>query len=223
MPRSCLLATLVVAVFLTASDAQDKKPQTIPGWGTVVDPDGDCRVTKENGKLTMKVPGAYHDLTHSEGRDQLNSPRVLQETKGDFVVQVKVNPFPIPAENTSTSLGICFVSSGLLIWIDGDNFIRMDRAAVAGLSTPAVLVEFYKEGKQVTTQFAALDDKPTHLRITRTGAKLTFDWSDDGMKWTAVHSEEVTLPPTISVGVLAINTTTREFAPQLEELTVTAK
>src|SRR5205823_4780259 len=158
--RLYVLAALFAALILAPSTAQEKKPQSIQGWGTVVDPDGDCRVTEDNGKLTMKVPGTYHDLTHSEGRDQLNSPRVLQEAKGDFVAQVKVNPFPIPAENTSTSLGICFLSSGLLIWVDGDNFIRMDRAAVAGLSTPAVLVEFYKDGKQVTTQFAALEDKP---------------------------------------------------------------
>jgi regulation of enolase protein 1 (concanavalin A-like superfamily) len=223
MSRLCLLAVLFTTIVCIASHAQDKKPQTIKGWGAVVDPDGDCRVTEENGKLTIKVPGTYHDLTHSEGRDQLNSPRVLQEAKGDFVAQVTVNPFPLPAENTSTSLGICFVSSGLLIWIDGDNFIRMDRAAVAGLSTPAVLVEFYKDGKQVTTQFAALEDKPTHLRITRAGAKLTFDWSDDGNKWTTVHSEEAQLPPTVNVGVLAINTTTREFAPQLESFSLNAK
>jgi len=223
MPRLYHLVALSTALVFTLSHAQDKKPQMINRWGTVVDPDGDCRVSEENGKLTIKVPGTYHDLTHSEGRDQLNSPRVLQEAKGDFVATVIVNPFPIPAENTSTSLGICFVSSGLLIWVDGDNFIRMDRAAVAGLSTPAVLVEFYKDGKQVTTQFAALEDKPTHLRITRAGAKVTFDWSDDGTKWTTVHSEEATLPPTVNVGVLAINTTTREFAPQLEGFSLVTK
>jgi regulation of enolase protein 1 (concanavalin A-like superfamily) len=223
MLRLNLLVALLAAFVLASAHAQDKKPQTIKDWGTVVDPDGDCRVKEQNGKLTLTVPGTYHDLTHSEGRDKLNSPRVLQEAKGDFLAQVKVHPFPLPAENTSTSLGICFVSSGLLIWLDGDNFIRMDRAAVAGLSTPAVLVEFYKDGKQVTTQFAALEDKPTHLRITRAGAKLTFDWSDDGAKWTTVHSEEATLPPTLNIGVLAINTTTREFAPQLEGFNITAR
>src|SRR5690348_634445 len=102
MPRHCLLVVLFTAIICIASHAQDKKPQTMKGWGTVVDPDGDCPITEENGKLTIKVPGTYHDLTHSEGRDQLNSPRVLQEAKGDFVAQVKVNPFPLPAENTST-------------------------------------------------------------------------------------------------------------------------
>jgi regulation of enolase protein 1 (concanavalin A-like superfamily) len=223
MSRLFLLAPLFAALALPSARAQEKKPQTIKGWGTVVDPDGDCRITEAGGKLTITVPGTYHDLTHSEGRDQLNSPRVLREAKGDFVAQVKVNPFPIPAENTSTSLGICFVSSGLLIWLDGNNFIRMDRAALAGLSTPAVLVEFYKDGKQAPPQFATIDDKATHLRITRTGAKLTFESSEDGNKWTSVHSEEATLPPTVSIGVLAINTTTREFAPQLEGFTVTGK
>lgn len=223
MSRLFVGVALLVAFAVPSLRAQEKKPQTIKGWGSIVDPDGDCRVKEESGKVTITVPGTYHDLTHSEGRDKLNSPRVLQEAKGDFVAQVKVNPFPLPAENTSTSLGICFVSSGLLIWLDSDNFIRMDRAAVAGLSTPAVLVEFYKDGKQVTTQFAALEDKPTHLRITRTGAKLTFDWSDDGTKWTTVHSEDSTLPPAVQVGILAINTTTREFAAQLEGFTVTTR
>jgi len=223
MPRLYLLAALSAGLILSLARADDKKPQTIKGWGTVVDPDGDCRVTEENGMVTIAVPGTYHDLTHSEGRDQLNSPRVLQEIKGDFVAQVKVNSFPLPAENTSTSNGVCFVSSGLLIWVDGDNFIRMDRAAIAELPTPFLLVERYEKGKQVSQKYEMIDDKGMHLRITRSGAKLVFESSEDGNKWIAVHSEEVTLPGTVSVGVLAINTTTKEFAPQLEGLKVTAK
>jgi len=129
MSRLYLLTVLSTGLVLASFAAEDKTPQTIKGWGTVVDPDGDCRVIEENGKLTIRVPGTYHDLTHSEGRDKLNSPRILQEVKGDFVVQVKANAFPLFADNTSTSLGICFVSSGLLIWQDEKNFIRLDRAA----------------------------------------------------------------------------------------------
>jgi regulation of enolase protein 1 (concanavalin A-like superfamily) len=223
MSRLCLLAAFSAGLVLSSARADDNKPQMIKGWGAVVNPDGDCQFKEENGKLTITVPGTYHDLTHSEGRDKLNSPRVLQEVKGDFVAQVKVNSFPIPAENTSTSLGICFVSSGLLIWLDGDNFIRMDRAALAGLATPAVLFELYKDGKQASQNFQEVEDKGTQLRITRSGTKLTFETGEDGNKWTAVHSEEVTLPGMVNVGVLAINTTTREFAPQLEGLAVTVK
>jgi regulation of enolase protein 1 (concanavalin A-like superfamily) len=221
MSRLCLLTVLSIGLVLASLSAEDKKPQTINGWGSVVDPDGDCRVTEENGKVTITVPGTYHDLTHSEGRDKLNSPRVLQEVKGDFVVQVKVNAFPVFAENTSTSLGICFNSSGLLIWQDEKNFIRLDRAAESG--RPFVWVERFEDGKPVTQKLEEIADNSTYLRFTRSGTKLTYESSADGTTWSQIEAEDATLPATVKVGVLAINTTTREFAPQLEGLTVTAK
>jgi regulation of enolase protein 1 (concanavalin A-like superfamily) len=221
MSRCCLCALLSVGLLLGSTRADDAQTRTIMGWGTVVDPDSDCQFSEAGGKLTITVPGTYHDLTHSEGRDQLNSPRVIQEVKGDFVAQVKVHAFPLPAENTSTSKGICFVSSGLLIWLDGDNFIRMDRAALAGLPTPAVLVEFYEKGKQSVQAFKEIADKDTSLRITRSGKKLTFEASEDGQTWSTVHVSEIPLPAEVNLGVLAINTTTKIFTPQLEHLTVT--
>jgi regulation of enolase protein 1 (concanavalin A-like superfamily) len=220
MVRSNVIVILTTALIFNAVSADDPKSQTINGWGTVVDPDRDCRFTKSEGKLIITVPGTYHDLTHSEGRDQLNSPRVIQEVKGDFVAQVKVHVFPLPAENTSTSKGICFVSSGLLIWLDGDNFIRMDRAAIAGFPKPAALVEFYEKGKQTVQAFKELEDKDTILRIARSSGKLTFAVSEDGDQWDVVHTSSIPLRETVNVGVLAINTTTKEFAPQLAGLKV---
>jgi regulation of enolase protein 1 (concanavalin A-like superfamily) len=220
MSRSRLIAILLFGLLLESARADDTKPQTIKGWGTVVDPDRDCRFAESEGKLTITVPGTYHDLTHSEGRDQLNSPRVIQEVNGEFVAQVKVHVFPLPAENTSTSNGICFVSSGLLIWLDGDNFIRMDRAAIAGFPKPAALVEFYEKGKSTVQTFKELEDKDTILRITRGSGKLTLEVSEDGERWDNVHTSSIPLPETVNVGVLAINTTTKEFAPQLAGLKV---
>ena len=221
MSRSNLIAMLTVVLLFNSVRADDPKSQTINGWGTVVDPDRDCRFAESDGKLTITVPGTYHDLTHSDGRDQLNSPRVIQEVKGDFVAQVKVHVFPLPAEGTSTSKGICFVSSGLLIWLDGDNFIRMDRAAIAGFPTPAVLVEFYEKGKPTVQAFKEIDDKDANLRITRSSGKIRFEASEDGNTWNLVHSSEIPLPDVVNVGVLAINTTTKEFAPQLTGLKIT--
>jgi regulation of enolase protein 1 (concanavalin A-like superfamily) len=221
MSRYNLIAMLTVTLLFTAGRADDSKSQTIKGWGTVVDPDRDCRFAEINGKLTITVPGTYHDLTHSEGRDQLNSPRVIQEVKGDFVAQVKVHAFPLPVEGTSTSQGICFVSSGLLIWLDGDNFIRMDRAAIAGFPAAAVLVEFYEKGKQTAQAVKEINDKDANLRITRSSGKIRFETSEDGNAWNLVHSSEIPLPDVVNVGVLAINTTTKEFAPTIEGLTIT--
>jgi len=217
--RCCnFVAMLFLVLAFNATRAQDAKPPTISGWGTVVDPDRDCQFAEEQGKLTIMVPGTYHDLTHSQGRDQLNAPRVIQELTGDFDLQVKVHAFPLPEENTSTSNGVCFVSCGLVIWLDGDNFIRLDRAAMAGLPTPAVLMEFYEKGKQTVQAFEQIDDKDIHLRITRKEKKLTFTYSANGEQWSTLHSSEIPLPATVSAGVLAINTTTKKFAPQLTGL-----
>jgi regulation of enolase protein 1 (concanavalin A-like superfamily) len=220
MSRFGLIAILSVGLMFGSARADETKSQTIKGWGTVIDPDRDCRFAEDQGKLTITIPGTYHDLTHSQGRDQLNSPRVLQEAKGDFVAQVKVHAFPLPVAGTSTSNGVCFVSSGLLIWLDGDNFIRLDRAAIADLPTPAVLVEFYEKGKQTVQAFKEIEDKNINLRIARKGGKLTFAASEDGERWDEIHTSEIPLRETVNVGILAINTTTKEFAPQLSGLKV---
>jgi regulation of enolase protein 1 (concanavalin A-like superfamily) len=208
---------LTVVLSLSATGAEDNG-RTIARWGATMDPDRDCQFADDQGKLTITVPGTYHDLTHSQGRDQLNAPRVIQEVTGDFDLQVKVHAFPLPAENTSTSNGVCFISSGLLIWQDADNFIRLDRASAAGLPTPGVLMEFYEKGKQTVQAAEPIEDKDVHLRVTRKGPKLTFAFSENGDQWTTIHTSEIPLPGAVSVGVLAINTTTRKFEPQFSGL-----
>jgi regulation of enolase protein 1 (concanavalin A-like superfamily) len=205
-------------VALGSAAAGDRKAQTIDGWGTVVDPDGDCRVRQDKGKLTITVPKTYHDLTYQEDRFKLNAPRVLQPAKGDFQLQVEVATFPIPDADTSSSGAATFVSSGLLVWADEKNFIRMERAATGGGSAPFIWVELFQDGKSVTHKAQDIEDKPTHLRVSRSGDKLTFETSPDGKDWTEVHSAELKLPEKIQVGVLAINTTTREFSAQLQGL-----
>jgi hypothetical protein len=42
--------------------------------------------------------------------------------------------------------------------------------------------------------------------------------SENGKDWTEVHTEEVKLPEKLKAGVLAINTTTKEFSAHLEGL-----
>jgi regulation of enolase protein 1 (concanavalin A-like superfamily) len=61
------------------------------------------------------------------------------------------------------------------------------------------------------------------LRVVRKGDKLTLSFSGDGENWTEVRVEDVKLSEKLQVGVLAINTTTAEFAPILEEFKVEKK
>src|SRR5262249_23997151 len=80
----CLTCVSLVA---RAGQSDARKPRVIEGWGSVVDPDGDCTVKGEQGKLTMTVPNKLHNLNPAIAS---NAPRVLQEVAGDFTAFVKV-------------------------------------------------------------------------------------------------------------------------------------
>lgn len=225
MFRTLSLFLLLVAFSLViAAPVKEKKAQTIKGWGTVIDPDRDCKVTDDEGRVTISVPITYHDLTYTDDGAKLNAPRILQDVKGDFSVQVKVRMFPLPQANTSSSGKHSFVSSGLLLWIDDKNFLRLDRAAVGGAAAPFVWAERFQDGRSAAQKLTPLsEDRDTWLRIAYKEGKLTLSFSDDGKQWSDVLTEETKLSEKVKVGVLAINTTTVTFAPTLEEFKVATK
>jgi regulation of enolase protein 1 (concanavalin A-like superfamily) len=211
------IAFFCASALLASAAAQEKKPLAISGWGTVVDPDADCQVKVKKEKLTITVPKTHHDLTYTDEYTKLNAPRILQNTKGDFRIRVKVKAFPLPAANASSGGRYSFVSSGLLIWQDGKNFIRMDRAAVGGLQEPFIWVERFEDGKAVSQKQQKIENTDTYLRITRKGNKLIFESSEDGKKWSEVYTEHVKMPQEVETGVLAINTTTSAFVVHLKQ------
>jgi regulation of enolase protein 1 (concanavalin A-like superfamily) len=215
----CLVVVLLAACLLRESArAGEKKTQTVAGWGTVVDPDGDCRVQedKEKGRVTITVPKTYHDLTYKGDEGKLNAPRVVQPVEGDFRLQILVDAFQLPKDEASSGGGAVFVSSGLLVWADDKNFMRFERAS--GGAAPVAFVELFENGHSASQETGEIADRPTYLRVTRAGNLFTFEASQDGKEWTEVHSAERKLPRKLQVGVLAINTTTREFSPRLEGL-----
>jgi regulation of enolase protein 1 (concanavalin A-like superfamily) len=220
---SLLFLTLAAFAVVEAAPVKEKKSQTLKGWGTVVDPDRDCKIVQEKDKVTITIPTTYHDLSYSNDAEKLNAPRILQEVKGDFRIQVKVQAFPLPQANTSSGGKYSFVSSGLLVWLDDKNFLRMDRAAVGGGPSPFIWVERFEDGKSVAHKQTRAEAGDIWLRIVYKEGKLAFSFSDDGDKWTEAHTEEVKLPAKVKVGVLAINTTTAEFTPVLEGLKVEKK
>src|SRR5438046_3201998 len=92
--RAGLWSAIAAAVFMAAvaNSAAGDQDKTIEGWGVATDPDGDCKFTEKDGKLTIAVPGTYHDFhpkTEPVGKDKevvgkVNSPRVFQNVEGDF-------------------------------------------------------------------------------------------------------------------------------------------
>lgn len=87
------------------------KPKNFKGWGTAIDPDGDCKFFLSEQSLLINVPGWPHPHDLAAEVDVINAPRVLQTVKGDFTVEVQVDgrfarlaktqPFPVVSVTTA--------------------------------------------------------------------------------------------------------------------------
>jgi regulation of enolase protein 1 (concanavalin A-like superfamily) len=228
-PRLALFLLVFMTSFAASAGAQEKKP--LPGWGDFVDPAGDCKVRAEKDRVTITVPGTNHNLNPIPEYDNVLGPRLLQAVDGNFDVQVQAAVFPQPKANTSTTpQKHSYVAAGLLVWQDDKTFLRCLRAALGERGEVFVHVEAFQGGKRldgryfVTAKTRVIPDQAVFLRVERRGKQLTASQSLDGKKWTQ-HGRFTfsTLPESLRVGVGAVNATTAEFAPQLEELKLTKK
>ena len=211
--RGWSLSALLAGGLATAWAAEVKPLETVAGWGLVVDPVGDCSFSHEEGRFTIKLPGAYHDLWPVKG--QVNAPLVLQEVAGDFTIDVLVKEVTraqpdtvLPAMASTAS----FHAGSLVIWQDSKNFVRFDRTDMhnRGRATNACYLHIFQDGARTAELAPAVPDQPTHLRLTRKGNRVTAAHSQDGAKsWRSLPEQKVTLAEKVKAGVSALNNTTR--------------
>jgi regulation of enolase protein 1 (concanavalin A-like superfamily) len=224
-----LVGTLAVSLLLaTTACSMALVPPGEADWGKVTDPDGDCRVKAEKGKLTITVPAKTHDLNPLNGT---NAPRVLRQVQGDFTATVKVTGDFKPGNVSTNPNGAPFNGAGLLLWQDANNFLRLERnnwwhPNLNKYICYPPLIEYYKDGNYQSTNPEATAEtffkgNITFLRLERKGNKVTASYSHDGKQWTAVKEISVTLPQTLHVGVSAVNTANQPFTVVFEEFQVT--
>ncbi len=205
---------------LSASDAGETSPAPV-AWGEVVDPLGDCRVTDANGLLTVAVPGTRaHNLNPSPGFN-LNAPRVLRDVEGDFEARVTVLPYRRPQSPVTTSPSQPYVGAGLVVWQDDAHFLRLFRSWMPTANT-YVHPEWYGGTAPATHVTATVPDRPTQLRVRRTGDRLDLAASLDGQTWTEVTTaKDLKLAARVRVGVAAVNSTDEDLTARFEGFTVT--
>src|SRR5262245_37045211 len=170
MSRRCTIVFAIgFVVLLGAAQAQDKKGVTIRGWGAWIDPDGDCELLIDAGKVTITVPKTPHDFSSNDMFTRLNAPRILQPASGDFEMQVTAPRIPVPAKNSSSSGFFSFLSCGLLIRVDDKTFIRMERASEGNGGAEFIWVELFKDSKPASHKMHRVANQPTILRLERKG------------------------------------------------------
>jgi regulation of enolase protein 1 (concanavalin A-like superfamily) len=197
--------------------------KALPGWGNVVDLDGDCNVRTEGKALVMSIPGSLHDL--NADIDKYNAPRVLREVEGNFSIQVKVVGDFKPGPKSMRAKGLPFNGGGIFVWRDSDNYIRLERGAVINrgkLGTFAIFEE--REGGSSGAQHnGQLTPGTTYLRLERRGSRIYGFTSKDGQHWSELKPIDTVWPAQLKVGVDAINSSNEPFKVRFEELVFKGK
>ena len=214
MPRTAIGAALVLWLSSTAASADVKPLETVAGWGLVVDPVGDCAFAHDGNAFTIKVPGAHHDLWPLKGK--VNAPLVLQDVEGDFSMAVLVEEITTAQADTvlpGMASTASYHSAALVVWQDAKNFIRLDRSDMhnRGRAITSCYLQVFANGERTVELSTVVPDKPTNLRLTRSGDRLLAAYSQDGGKtWRDFPAQQFALSGKIKAGISALNNTSRE-------------
>ena len=219
-----LLVLGILPLLLTSSNlAGQTTPLTIEDWGTIIDPDRKCAVVIRNNRVAIELPAGAFDLSVELRRT--NAPRILQDVRGDFVLDVKVDGEFQTGEATIESR-TAYNGAGLLLWQDDLNYIRLERAALQRAGQVRHYVNFEQRVNGRLTRFGTPRDfeidpaQPCHLRLERKGDQVLGSAKQGDDSWKPLGRKSAKLPLDVRVGVAAINASDAEFTPVFEALTL---
>ncbi len=201
--------------------------QSLPGWGRLVNPDGDCRAYLHPQSLLLHVPGGTraHDL--APDIKLVNAPRVLQAVQGDFTLQVRVDGRFSPGIESTAGGRTAYNGAGLVAVLDDHNVVTLARAVLqrpGGKPEPYANFEIRINGKLErfgqTSDHALPLNKPVHLRLERRGRQFLAAASLNGSDWhtLAPKQQPNEWSKNLQVGVIAISTSKEEFNPRFDRL-----
>lgn len=202
----------------------------IEGWGSPIDPDGDCTFDLQDGALVITVPGGPppHDLSAEIGSS--NSPRVLHEVTGDFILQVRVDGDFNPGEKSTQPGRTGYTGAGLVLFADAKNYVRLERATLQRAGGPRhnygnfeVRLNGQLQRIGITSDLPLEDNQPVYLQLERRGSTVLGAISHDGKKWKEGVPKEIGAdwPPTLLAGVAAISTSVDVFTPFFSDIRTT--
>jgi hypothetical protein len=160
-----------------------------PGW-TWVDPFGDSSYATVDGLQIRAANG--RDLTGHN----LGAPRLLRPAAGDLAVQAAC----VPGMEDRPTIG------GLLLWKDKQTFLRLERGY---FDRRDILFRGEIDGQGTIVGRGLLsgtaeDSKRIHLRLERSGDRVSAFCSADGQHWYTAGTVTFPVHDPVQVGVYAI-------------------
>jgi hypothetical protein len=194
----------------------------VAGWGEAFDPAGDCDIQKSGTDLRLAVPGTLHDLSVEHA--QLGAPRVLREVTGDFDAEVAVPSGISPGGERTSGYALPYHGAGLLIWLDRDNYIRLERAAILRDGNVYPYVNFERRTNAIhnSSKGQWVSDGPIMLRLERRGSHVSASYREDGEDWVRFPGQLAVRGwgDALRVGVAAVNTSTVPLNAVLRNLRI---
>jgi hypothetical protein len=201
----------------------------LKGWGVVIDPDKDCKITPRGDKgLTIEIPAKWHDLDFEKG-GATNAPRIMQEVEGDFVATVRVTgDYKLGPKGTNPKSDPMskFISGGILLWSDANNHIRLERCLFNEFGKYTTIGAIFEEREggyagAMHSEWFQLGD--CYLRAERKGNKIFGATSTDGKVWKDLKPVDTLWPKKIKIGLHALSSSNTPFTVKFDDFSLKSK
>ncbi len=218
--REFLAAIPTAELSADGPSPSEEFPQISDGWvegyGTPVDPDGDCTFLADRWFLTIDVPGSQHDLSAEIAK--MNAPRILQRVDCDFVAQVEIDAGFAP-QNGVTEGRTPYHGAGIVAMQDEKNYIRVEHAAVRRAGHKElhhyVNVEVRRNGviPPGGSRSSWIPDMEINgVGLERRGSEFIPFANGKRLVSVALPAMRVLFPAELDVGLVAINASTEPFS-----------
>lgn len=191
-------------------------------FGKFIDPDGDCKLVKddEKGSAILEIPGTAHAMSVETKR--LNAPRTLRPITGPFKIQARVSGTDKVAGRATTKEFSPYHGGGILVWQDKGNYVRLEIATeiYRGKVRHYANFEYRNDYKLAFTRGQLADSGTADLSLERQGNEITAKFSTDGTEWFKFPVLNVDLPEDINIGIIGINTASRPMSLKIDHFRV---
>ena len=212
----------VIASWRLGPKVEERPVAAVPGWGDAFDLVGDCGFKGAGATLRIEVPGTLHDLSVEQGK--VSAPRVLRVVEGDFEAEVNVVGELQPGGERTSTYALPYHGAGLLVWLDRDNFIRFERAAILRGNSFFHYVNFEQRSNASMTSSTgtAAPEGPIRLRLERQGTTVKASYRAEGQEWVRIRGSAATRwwGESLRVGVAAVNTASVPLVAEFKDLHV---